>query len=196
MPEELKIDRARTAVLIMDYQNEIVGGLPEKTQSSILDNASKILRAARQADLPVIYVVVNFREGYPDVSPRNKGFSGIIGTGRFLAGSLKAEIHPGVAPQKGDIIVTKRRVGAFSSTDLETMLRARDINNLILFGVSTSGCVLTTVRDGADADYGMVVVSDACADRDEEVHRVLLDKILPRQANMATTEEVLKAVSS
>ena len=66
-------------------------------------------------------------------------------------------------------MVTKRRVGAFSTTDLETILRAKNINKLVLFGISTSGVVLSTVRWAADMDYSLAVVSDACADRDPEV---------------------------
>jgi nicotinamidase-related amidase len=193
---ELMINTARTAVLIMDYQNEIVSMLPEKVQAPLLDRAGAILKKARQAHLPVIYVVVRFRDGYPEVNPRNKLFSGLKDSGRLREGTTGSEIHDKVAPQPGDIVVTKRRVGAFSTTDLETILRAKNINTLVVFGISTSGVVLSTIRWAADMDYSLVVVSDACADRDGDVNRVLLDKVFPWQATVVTSRELLNAIGA
>jgi nicotinamidase-related amidase len=194
MQEKLAIDNARTAVLIMDYQNDIVGMLPEKEQTPLLEKASAILKEARQAGLPVIYIVVQFRDGYPEINPRNKLFASLKESGRLREGTPGAEIHPKVAAQPGDIVVTKRRVGAFSSTDLETILRAKNIDTLVLFGIASSGVVLSTVRWAADMDYKLFVVSDASADRNEEVQRVLTDKVFPLQATVVTTEEFVKAI--
>ena len=193
-PDKLAFDNARTAVLIMDYQNDIVSMLPEKVQTPLLEKAGAILKEARQAGLPVIYIVVRFRDGFPEISPRNKLFSGLKVSGWLREGTPGAEIHPKVAAQRGDIVVTKRRVGAFTSTDLETILRAKNIDTLVLFGISTSGVVLSTVRLAADMDYKLVVVSDACADRNEEVQRVLTEKVFPLQATVVTTEELVKAI--
>ncbi len=189
------VDKARTAVLIMDYENDIIGMMPESVQAPLLEKAGAILKEARQAHMPVIYVVVRFRDGYPEVNPQNKLFSGLKESGRLREGTPGAEIHAKVAPQPGDVIVTKRRVGAFSTTDLETILRAKNINTLVLFGISTSGVVLSTVRWAADMDYKMAVISDACADRDAEVHRVLTDKVFPWQASVISTQEFLKAMA-
>jgi nicotinamidase-related amidase len=195
MPD-LNLNPARTAVLIMDYQNDIVSMLPENVQVSLLDRASTILKETRQAHLPVIYVVVRFRDGYPEISLQNKLFSGLKESGRLREGTAGAEIHARVAPQPGDIVVTKRRVGAFSTTDLETVLRAKNIHTLVLFGISTSGVVLSTVRWAADMDYKLVVISDACADRDAEVNRVLMDKVFPWQAAVVTEQEFFKAIGA
>ena len=193
---ELSIERGRTAVLIMDYENQILGMLPEKTQTAVLDNASAILKQARQAHLPIIYVVVRFRDGYPEVSRQNKRFASLKESGRLREGTPGAEIDSRVAPQPGDIVVTKRRVGAFSTTDLESILRANNISTLAMFGISTSGVVLSTVRWAADMDYQLVVVSDACADMDDEVHRVLTEKVFPWQATVVSTHEFTKALAA
>jgi len=142
----------------------------------------------------VIYVVVRFREGYPEVSPRNKLFQNIKAAGRLREGTPGAEIHPQVAPRSGEVIVTKRRVGAFSTTDMETMLKAKGVTHLVLMGIATSGVVLSTVRWAADADYEITVLADCCADADEEVHRVLTQKVFPRQATVATAAEFLRAI--
>ena len=192
---DLALDRGRTAILIMDYQNDIVAMLPEKARGPLLDKASESLQAARQAHLPIIYVAVRFREGYPEVSWQNQRFAGLKESGRLREGTPGAEIHARVAPQPGDVVVTKRRVGAFSTTDLEPILRAGNINTLVMFGIATSGVVLSTVRWAADMDYQMVVVADACADFDAEVDRVLTEKILPTQATVVSTGELVKALA-
>jgi nicotinamidase-related amidase len=191
----LALDRPHTAVLVMDYQNDIVNMMPEKARGPLLDKASEAVKAARQAGLPIIYVVVRFREGYPEVSQQNRRFAGLKESGRFREGSPGAEVHPRLAPQPGDVVVTKRRVGAFSTTDLEVVLRAHNINTLVMFGIATSGVVLSTVRWAADMDYQLVVVSDASADMDSEVHRVLTQKVFPTQATVVTTESLVKALA-
>ena len=61
-------------------------------------------------------------------------------------------------------------------------------------GIATSGCVLSTVRWAADIDYGLIVLSDCCADRDDDVHRVLMEKVFPRQANVVGSQEFLRAL--
>jgi nicotinamidase-related amidase len=193
---ELTINSSRTAVLIMDYQNDILSMLPENVQVPLLDRASAILKKARQAHLPIIYIVVRFRDGYPEVNLHNKLFSGLKESGRLREGTPGSEIHDKVAPQPEDIVITKRRVGAFSTTELETILRAKNINTLVLFGISTSGVVLSTIRWAADMDYSLVVVSDACADRDAEVNRVLMDKVFVWQATVVTTQELLNTIGA
>jgi len=91
-----------------------------------------------------------------------------------------------------DIVVVKRRVSAFTGSDLEVVLRGRGIGHLVLAGISTSGVVLSTVREAADKDYQLTVLKDICADVDPEVHAVLVDKVFPRQATVMTTEEWMK----
>jgi len=186
VPDAL-FDPARTALLVMDYQTDIVAMLPEVQRGPLLERAGALLAAARKARLKVIYVVVAFREGYPEVSPRNKRFTTLKASGRLLAGSPGAEVHPAVAPAPGDPVVVKCRVGAFSNTPLEAILRAQGLTTLVLAGIATSGVVLSTVRWAADMDYHLLVVADACADRDEEVHRVLTEKVFPGQAEVVTT---------
>jgi len=87
-------------------------------------------------------------------------------------------------------VVRKTRVGAFSTTDLDQQLNDRGITTLILAGVSTSGVVLSTVREAADRDYRIYVLADASADRDPNVHAVLTEKILPMQAHLITVADL------
>ena len=99
-------------------------------------------------------------------------------------------MHDRLAPEPGDIVVRKTRVGAFSTTDLDEQLRKRGISTVVLAGISTSGVVLSTVRDAADRDYRIIVLADGCADFDAEVHDVLLGKVFPRQADVVNTAEL------
>ncbi len=193
MNDNLQIDSARTAVLIMDYQVDIVA-MAGNAADALLDNASRALDAARQAGLTVIYITVGFRPGYPEVSPRNKSFSSIRESARLAPGSAGAEVHPTVRPHPNDIVVVKHRVGAFSGTDLEMILRASGIDTLVLFGIATSGVVLSTVRHAADHDYRLIVLADCCADADSDVHGCLMDKVLARQATITTAGAFVSSV--
>lgn len=194
MTSPFSLDRQHTALLMMDYQQEIVANVIQQ-YPHLLDHAADTLAAARAANLPVIYIVVQFREGYPEISPRNRSFSAIREAGRLLIGTPAAEIHPQVAPRAGEVVLTKHRVGAFSTTPLETILCAHDITTLVLCGVSTSGVVLSTLRSAADMDYDLVVVEDCCAEGDAEVHRVLMQKLFPRQARVVSSREVIDALT-
>jgi nicotinamidase-related amidase len=193
MADELTLDRAHSALLVMDYQNDMVANV-EATHPGLLDRAATVLEVARTAPVLVVYVVVRFRPGYPEISRRNRTFASINGTGRMVEGTPGAEIHTRVAPRDGDVVVTKRRVGAFGTTDLDAVLRAHEVTTLLLMGIATSGVVLSTVRWAADLDYELVVVADCCADRDAEVHRVLTEKVFPRQASVVPAETVRRAL--
>ncbi|HUB09819.1 MAG TPA: isochorismatase family cysteine hydrolase [Myxococcales bacterium] len=194
MTDPLTLDPQRTAVLCMDYQASIVARFAGDADA-MLKRAASVLAAAREARAMVGYVVVGFRPGFPEVSPRNKSFSAIQQSAALFAGD-GGRIHPVVAPRDGDIVVTKHRVSAFAGTDLEMLLRARDIDTLLLFGIATSGVVLSTVRHAADADYRLVVVSDCCADAAADVHACLVEKVFPRQATVVTAAEALQALGA
>ncbi|MGD0523713.1 MAG: isochorismatase family cysteine hydrolase [Polyangiaceae bacterium] len=189
----LVLDPRTTALLVMDMQSGIVDMVPDDKEA-LLTRTAKLLDAARKASVRVVYVVVGFRAGYPEVSPRNASFAPIRESGRFAAGSAGTEIHPALAPRAEEVVVTKHRVSAFAGTDLDMILRANGIETLVLAGIATSGVILSTTRQAADADYRLVIVEDACADRDAEVHRVLLEKVLARQATMAKVADVAGAL--
>ena len=174
MAEPSTLHRPTSAVLIMDFQIRIVNNVASDPQG-VVERAAQALHGARQAGIPVIYVVHRggpFRDEAPDVA-----------------------IHPGVAPVPGETVVTKTKPGAFSTTGLDVMLRERGVDTVILMGVATSGCVLSTIRWAVDINYKPVVVADACSDPDAEVHRVLTEKVYPRQATVLTTHDFCQLVA-
>ncbi len=179
---------SHTALLVMDMQVGIVKRFAQT--GDLLTLTSTTINAARAASIPVIYVVVAFRPGYPEISPRNKSFSVIKQQqSSSSAPMITPEIPPAIAPLPTDIVVTKRRVSAFRGSDLEVVLRAQGISHLVLCGIATSGVVLSTLREAADKDYQLTVLADCCVDGDEEVHRVLLSKVFPRQAEVIQASE-------
>jgi nicotinamidase-related amidase len=192
MPD-LALDPNRTALLCMDYQAAIVATFARDPEP-MLKRAASVLAAARAAKVMVGYTVVSFRPGFPEASPRNKNLSVILKERAAMFTGDGAQVHPAVIPQGSDITVTKHRVSAFAGTDLAMILRAHDIETLVLMGVSTSGVVLSTVRHAADADYRLVVVRDCCADMDTEVHTCLMDKVFVRQTTVVTAADVLQTL--
>lgn len=179
---------SNTALLVMDVQVGVVERFASESEALIVELA-KATAAARGAGVPVIYVRVAFRQGAPEISRRNRTFAALASTARFGEDDPATAIHPGVAPQPGDLVVTKKRVSAFTGSDLEVVLRSIEVDSLVLSGIATGGVVLSTIRQAADLDYGLTVLADGCADADPEVHRVLLEKVFPRQATVSTTDE-------
>ncbi len=173
-----------SALLVMDYQPGILGRVADA--AALVARAADAIATVRRAGGHVGYVRVAFADAdIAAFSPRNKMAAHIAAAGAAMhADAPETQIDARIAPQPGDIVVRKTRVGAFSTTDLAAQLAARGVTTLILAGVSTSGVVLSTVRDAADHDYRLLVLADACADFDDEVHRVLLDRVFPRQADV------------
>jgi nicotinamidase-related amidase len=181
---------ARSALMIMDIQGAVVARIDEP--EALLASIKRALDHARTTGMLVIYVRVAFRAGAPEVHRRNRIFSHLSGSGGFDEQDAATQIDPSVAPLATEIVVTKRRVSAFAGSDLDMILRSSEVDELVLCGISTSGVVLSTLRQAADLDYQLVVLRDGCADGDPEVHRVLLDKVFPRQADVVTVDEWIK----
>jgi nicotinamidase-related amidase len=185
----LTLDPQQTALLVMDFQPAILGRLDDS--EALLSAAAEAIDIVRDEGGHVGYVRVAFDDSdYEAMPPTNKTFAPIA-AGRLMHHEApETAVHERVAPQPGDIVVRKTRVGAFSTTDLDQQLRERGITTLILAGISTSGVVLSTVRDAADRDYELFVLSDASGDPDADVHAMLTEKVFPRQGHVITTDEL------
>jgi nicotinamidase-related amidase len=184
------IDPATTALLVMDYQQGIVAMIEDS--AALLDRAADAIARVREAGGHVGYVRVAFTDDDLAAIPPTSGMGARVAASSeaFHADSPRTAIHERVAPQDSDILVRKTRVGAFSTTDLQQQLRDRGIDTLILAGISTSGVVLTTVREAFDRDYALFVLADATADRDPDVHTCLMEKVFPHQAEVITVADV------
>jgi nicotinamidase-related amidase len=190
-------DISHTAVLALDCQTAIVS-IYAKPQEEFLARAASVLRATRARAMPVIFVQVGFRPGLPEVSSRNKLFAAIQTSAQHqsLFQGSAGMIHPALGPEAHDIRITKHRVSAFAGTDLGLLLRARETDTLVLFGIATSGVVLSTLLEASDADYRLVVIEDCCADLDTELHTALLKRLFPKRAEVITAVDFVKILGS
>src|SRR5215469_7784403 len=152
MATQLSLTPARSAVLSMDYHTSIVS-IYVKDSEALLARVAAVLKRARSSGMTVIHVQVGFRRNLPEISPRNTLFSAMKSSVKHqqLFEGAAGAIHSSVAPEGDDIVITKHRVNAFVGTDLEMILRAKDIDTLVLFGIATSGVVLSTLLHAADA---------------------------------------------
>lgn len=189
---------AHTAVLSMDCQTGIVSIYTKDSKEGFLDRAASILAHARATGMTVIHVQVGFRPGLPEVSSRNPLLGAIKASEqrqqlfRGPLGAIPAEI----APKESEVVITKHRISAFTGTDLAMILRAREIDTLVLYGIATSGVVLSTLVEAADADYRLAVIKDCCADLDSQLHECLVEKFFPSRGTVFSASEFISASSA
>ena len=178
-----KLDTSAALVLI-DLQKGVVALPTVHPASEIVGRSAQLAQAFREHNLPVVLVNVSGRApGRTDAGPP-----------RFSFPPDWAELVPELEQQPSDYVVTKERVGAFLGTSLDEILRRREVTQIFLAGVSTSGGVESTARSAYDLGYHVVFVSDAMTDMHEEAHRHRLEKMFPRLGEVETTDGVLQAL--
>lgn len=191
----VEISPRSSALLVMDCQRSILEALTPVDRERVLQNVSRALQAARAANMAVFYVVVQFRDGYAEVAPRNTLFSQVKQNGALRQSQDNAQVCPEVAPLPGEPVVIKKRIGAFTGSDLEVLLRSRGIDTLVLTGVSTLGVIESTARQAFDMDYRVFVLGDCCADRNPEDSALALARFLPRISTVCPVDEFIAGIA-
>ncbi|MFZ0715069.1 cysteine hydrolase family protein [Mycobacterium sp.] len=177
------------ALLLLDFQYGVLDTIANS--ADVLSRAEAALWWARQQRVQVAHVRVAFTaEDFERVPTHNKALRQVVESRTFAEGSPEAAIHSRVAPQGGELVVRKTRFGAFSTTELHRLLQELGIDTLILAGVSTSGVVLSTVRDALDRDYEIYLLADTIADHDPKLHDVLVERLLPQSVNVIDTRDL------
>ena len=194
--QSLSLDRQHTALLIADFYAAIMGTIPHAVDRQVIENTQRLQGAARESGLFVCYCATVFRPGYVEISERNKTFRERKHSGQPAVSDPVQLIHPAVSPTPGEVVVGKHRVNALYGTALDPILRANDIDTLIILGYATSGVVLSTTRYAADLDYRLVIVEDCCADQDPAVHDFLTQRLFPRQADVVRAADVIAALKT
>jgi nicotinamidase-related amidase len=136
---------------------------------------------------------VGFRPGLPEISARNQLFAAVKNSSqhqKLFQGEAGA-IQPELGPRDGDIVIVKHRISAFRGTDLDMILHAKEIETLVLFGIATSGVVLSTLLEAVDLDYQAVVIKDCCADTDLELQACLIEKLFSKRGTVISAAEFL-----
>ena len=188
------LDPRRTAFLTLDIQTALVGFYAKEAAADFLRAVTSLLACARNLNATVIHVKVGFRPGFPEVSERNRLLSSLTKNPDY-AKMLNTEwlnLHSALEARPDEPVLTKARISAFEGTDLKLLLRSKDIDTLVLFGIITSGVVLSTALEAMDQDYRVLIVRDACVDSDPELHACLLDHLLAKRTDVVTAAEVVE----
>lgn len=204
----LELPKSKTAILIMDCQNDIVhpegkmapfsnGAMPRIIKErNVLGTIAKLATAGRAAGVPIIHVRHAYRPDYADL-PKNMPMLRSMEKNEMLKdGTWGAEIHQDVAPQGQDIVIRKTRVSSFYASELEAILAAQEITHLVLTGIATDGVVEGTARDGADRGYYIIIPEDTCATMSEEAHNSVLKGVLGFLTKVCKAEDVIKAIAA
>jgi len=174
------LDPKRTALLVMDFQQGITQRLPDT--EPLIERVRTAIADARAHGVTIGYVRVAFTEEDWAAIPDTAMFAS-VGQNRLMHHEdPSTAIHDALAPEAGDIVVRKTRVGAMLTTDLDRQLRDRGIDTLVLSGLSTSGVVLSTVIEATDRDYKLYVLSDGTDDPDAVPRVFLRGRVFPRRA--------------
>jgi nicotinamidase-related amidase len=163
------IDVDRTAVLVIDMQNDFVEeGAPLEFPEGrrVIPAIRKVLDAARARDMAVVYAAHVHRRGGADMGIHRDLYPPVAAGKALVDGERGVEIHPELAPRPGEPVVKKHRYNSFYATDLEIILRGLGVETVVLTGMTTECCVLGTARGALERGFRSVVVSDACASCD------------------------------
>jgi nicotinamidase-related amidase len=185
---EFHLDPKKTALVLIDLQNAIVGmNTAPHTAAQVVENSKKLAEIFRAHGAPVVYVRVDLNDfmKLPVDKPHNMGDT--------PPPAIASEITPSAGFQPGDILITKRHWGAFADTDLEQQFKNRGVDTVVLTGISTNSGVESTARQGTGLGFAFVLVEDACAGQDAEQHRFAFENTFPRLTRVRTTGEVLAA---
>jgi nicotinamidase-related amidase len=187
---KLVIDKAQTALVVIDLQNGIVSQ-PTKPYPAqdVITNATKLANAFRKNGMPVFLVhLITTKETTLNVTSDN------FSSNPADPPSEWSEFVPEIAPTSTDIIITKKQWGAFYGTDLELQLRRRGINTIVLCGITTDFGVESTARFAYEYGFQQIFAEDAMASRSEEQHNAAVNFIFKKIGRVRNTDEILKAL--
>jgi nicotinamidase-related amidase len=186
--EPLKLDPRKTALVLIDLQNGIVGRETKPySAAEVVERSRSLADAFRAHGSPVVYVRVVIHDllslaadqaaNVPQDTPASA-----------------SEIAESAGMQSGDILITKRHWGAFAGTTLEAELRSRGVETVVLAGIATNIGVESTLRQGTGLGFSFVTVEDACSTFSAEMQDFAFKTIFPRLSKVRTTQQVLDAI--
>ncbi|WP_421717286.1 isochorismatase family protein [Algiphilus sp.] len=201
----MPLTAGRTALVVVDMQKAFLDpqgscarlGLPYDALRTAIPGVKRLIAAARESGLPIIYTRFVYRDDYRDGGiVTNQLLPALRETRALAAGTADIEIIDELTPQSGDIVIDKNRPGAFHGTPLRSCLDGLDANGLILCGVTTNVCVETTAREAMQHDFRVWVVADATAEFEDDRHTVALKGLNWMFASIVESRQALAAISS
>ena len=199
-----QVDSSASALLILHYQNGLVrhegvfafsGTADQVEKHGCLEKTAAVIGASRKAGIPIIYVNIEFRPGFPELKkPTYPLIESIQQRNAFLRGSWDAAVPEELKPEEGDIVVINFDSSAFSHTDLDGILRAMGARQLFLAGIATNWIVESTTRYGAELGYDITVLEDCCQGFSDELHDFAIKKTLPYYASIVKSSDFIAAL--
>ena len=211
MPYQVsRIDPAKCALIVVDMQNDFVAsGAPMETPAgrAMLPNLRRAIDFCRQTGAKVIYTAHAHRKDGCDAGMFAELWPPIASKAGLVDGTRGVEIYDEIAPKPGEIVVKKHRYSGFYGTDLDIILRGSGIDTVVIAGVTTENCCLSTARDALFRDYKVVFLSDATATFDypdvgqgamsaAEIHQAVLVILSVSTAHVMKVEEFVSRMVS
>jgi gluconolactonase len=201
--ETLAIDRKRAALIIQDMQNDVMidggawsgTGAPEHAkEQNAVENCKRLAAACRKAGIPVIHVWYIVEAGAPGLKLNAPLFEGVVSENALVRGSWGAAPAEGLERQKGDYLVEKMRMSGWQDTNLETLLRGLERDQVIVTGAWTNMSIEHTARTGADKGYFMFVPEDCCSTMNADWHNAAINYALQNVSTVTSCDAVVAAI--
>jgi nicotinamidase-related amidase len=190
MSESLNINKAKTALVVIDLQKGISRmELKPYTAQQAIANASKLSEAFRKNNMPVFLV-----RGVMGSGPTLKTISDETFTRPANATADWADFVPEMTPKESDVVITKRQWGAFYGTDLELQLRRRELDTIVLCGIATDFGVESTARFAYEYGFQQIFAEDAMTSRSQEQHNAAVNFVFKRIGRVRKTQEILESI--
>jgi gluconolactonase len=203
--EVLRLDPARSALIIQDMQNDVIieggafadsGAPAHATAQNVVANVSGLADACRAAGVPVIHVWYIVDKGAPGLKLNAPLFQGVHDADALVRGTWGAAPADGLEPQDGDHVVEKMRMNGFFQTRLDVLLRGLGADTIVITGAWTNMSIEHTARHGADAGYTVVVASDGTSTTGDEWQNAALNYAMTNVARVASCAEVADALKA
>ncbi len=206
MTETLHFDPAKTALVLIEYQNEFTseGGVLHGAVAEVMDktgmlgNTVRLVEVARKAGVTVLHAPITFAPGYGELTKHPYGIlKGVVDGNAFVKGTWGAAIVDELAPAEGDILVEgKRGLDTFASTNLDFILRSKGIETIILGGFLTNCCVESTMRTGYENGFRVVTLTDCTAATSVAEHDNAISFDYPMFSLPVESSEVIVALEA
>jgi len=197
-----RCDPSYAALIVVDVQNDFVS--PEGSAGkrgddvgaamAMIPNLTGLIGQARKVGLTVVYIRTTHSD-WTDTPSWIYRTSQKSGLSTCREGTWGAEFYDGIAPLPSERVVIKHRYSAFINTDLNTVLKARGIQSILVCGVATNVCVETTARDGYMYDYYVTMIDDCSAAYDAKLHMSTLENIRRHFGLVASSHQIIESWS-
>lgn len=191
-----RLNPKRTAVLVLDVQNDLVKATPRIKENRVLENIAAVIGTARRKKMPVIHITASVRSDFLDIPRNNPLWNGLRKSRQLVSGTKGAAIHAKVRPLKSELVLNKTCVDPFLTTNLGQALHNHDVNTVVLTGLWTNWVVEATARHASDMGYRVYIPRQCVASNTFENHDFAINRILPTICHVVNVKDILAALKT